>query len=56
MTTKVVSAHIPDAPEQRVSLEERLDQLTREGLADMQTGRVLAHAAIEMWTASLTKA
>jgi predicted transcriptional regulator len=53
MTTRVVSSHFPDAPEQSVSLEERLDQLTREGLADMQTGRVLAHAAIEMWIASL---
>lgn len=56
MTTRVVSAHIPDAPERRASLEERLHQLTREGLADMQAGRVLAHAAIEVWTASLTKA
>jgi len=77
MTTRVVTAHIPDALaekldlyaerhdrprgwvvkqalEQYVLLEERRDQLTREGLADMRAGRVVEHAAIEMWTASLT--
>ena len=77
MTTRVVTAHIPDALAEEldpyaerldrpkgwvvkqalelyVSLEERRDQSTREGLADMRAGRVVAHAAIEVWTARLT--
>ena len=37
-------------------LEERRDQLTREGLSDMRAGRVVEHAAIEKWTASLAAA
>lgn len=79
MTTRVVTAHIPDvlaekidlyaerhdrprgwvvkqALEQYVLLEERRDQLTREGLTDLRAGRVVEHAAIEMWTESLTPA
>ena len=54
MTTRVVSAHIPDALEQRASLEERRDQLTREGLVDLRAGRIVDHAAIEMWATTLT--
>ena len=77
MTTRVVTAHIPDALaekldlyaerhdrpkgwvvkqalEQYVLLEERRDQLTREGLVDLRAGRIVDHAAIEMWATTLT--
>lgn len=76
MTSRVVTAHIPDQLAQQIDqLAERLDrprgwivkqaltewvalearrhQLTLEGLADVDAGRILDHGSIAAWAKSL---
>ena len=38
-----------------VSLEERRHQLTLEGLADVDAGRVMDHANVEAWVKNLNR-
>ena len=38
-----------------VSLEEQRHQRTLEGLADVDTGRVIDHAEVEAWTKNLNR-
>ena len=39
-----------------VSLEEKRHQLTLEGLADVDGGRLMDHAEVEAWTKNLHRA
>jgi predicted transcriptional regulator len=38
-----------------VALETKRHQLTLEGLADVDSGRIVDHASIDAWTISLDK-
>lgn len=38
-----------------VALEAKREQLTREGLADVDAGRTLEHASIDAWAKSLNE-
>lgn len=38
-----------------IALEAKRHQLTLEGLADVDAGRVVKHAAVQAWAASLDK-
>lgn len=39
-----------------VSLEEKRHQLTLEAIADVDTGRIVDHAAVEAWVKNLHRA
>ena len=45
--TEVITAHIPRP------LTEEPDKLTREGMADVDAGRLIAHEAMQAWADSL---
>jgi predicted transcriptional regulator len=53
VTTKVFTAHVPLTLARKVSRKAERHSLTQEALADVDSGRLLDHQAVQAWADSL---